>query len=151
MIIDKKKGSAFLVHRKHQPHMNSPWIVGGGIPFDILDAEQAASKIFKRETLLNVSPKRFEIINGGKTIWYAWSNREQEPRDAPLRYSAYSFAPQLNESERKNVIKNLDSEEYYPESGLIEVTKDDLKDYSKFHPALYNLFMNYFKIFARNG
>jgi ADP-ribose pyrophosphatase YjhB (NUDIX family) len=133
MIYNRKEKAIYLAKRRVQP-MKGWWEIGGR-RFAGETALEAAVRNFKRETSLKIKPSRFKFIT---TIENIWQNKKEKPVEKGKHDLIFVFAADLTKKEIEIVSKNLNPEEYYPNS----IEKFDRKKLLKenVHPVLAEIY-----------
>ena len=132
--FDRYRKVVYLAKRKHKPAMGWWWI-GGRISAGE-GAEEAACRIVKRETSLDVITKRFSLLSINR---YFWKEREQIPQDVGSDNIGYIFTVELTQKELQQASQGLDTEEYDRMSGLQEFDRDRLMR-ERAHGAILDLY-----------
>ncbi len=104
---NKEERLIYLAHRQAKP-MVGWWLIGGKmLPGDTI--EVSATKNLKRETELEVSPDRFNLIS---IFHYFWKDRAQIPETIGCHMLGHTLGIALTREEIAFVSEHLDKKEY---------------------------------------
>lgn len=119
LIFDRRRRTVFLAKRRSKPKSDY-WVIGGRTLAGE-DRKESMRRIFKRETNLDISLRRFKYLFSYE---YLFKNRQQEPQNIGCHSLIRVFSIALGVDEREIVSRCLDGDEY--EGGLREFTRKDL-------------------------
>ena len=111
VIINREERTFYLARRKSKPVPGWCWIGGRMKPGEL--KEEAAARLFKRETKLELSPERFELV---AVIDHRMNDRQQAPQELGCHMNAFTFVVELTPDELASI--SLDEKEYEAEVGL---------------------------------
>jgi ADP-ribose pyrophosphatase YjhB (NUDIX family) len=134
LIVDPNHTKAYLAYRIAKPLQNAWWFIGGRRVAGVVPRE-AAQRVFKRETSLEVDAARFVFIT---VIEYLFKDRAQTPQNKAVHTQGYTYALALTDEERAVVAANLDTKEYNASQGLKAFTLQEIKDGSH-HPVVVEI------------
>ena len=121
LIVNKEKQTVLFPVRTAETGAGY-WFIGGVIKAQVDPLENMVN-CFKRETGLEVKPKRFKRINlvdsNGLPVRTLWPTGRNDMH--------FIFQIELSPAEIKKVEENLDPQEYDKEAGLREFTLSELK------------------------
>ena len=138
VIINPHKRIIYLTRRCIKP-MKGWWIIGGRM-FAGEMPEESMQRCFQRETSLNLSQERFQLVRFNRNIW---KDRKQEPQEMGIDFLTYLFSVELTSEELEKASCSLDPSEYETNVGLQEFNLERLEKENA-HPALIDLYKQLF-------
>jgi len=122
LIVNREKKTALFPIRKAKTGSGF-WFIGGVWKAQ-LQAKENIQAVFERETSLKIDQARFKLIDfkneDGLPIQTLWPTGRHDMH--------FFFAVELSNEETKQVVANLDPQEYEVEKGLQEFTLEELNE-----------------------
>lgn len=132
--VDPKNRLIYLASRKSRPMTGLWWIGGRMRPGEVL--EDAAVRNFKRETQVELTKDRLQLVG---IFSYIWKDRSQEPCTMGCHMCGFTYIVELHSNELFAASRSLEKDEYETGFGLRAYSREHLIQ-ENVYPTILDLY-----------